>query len=130
MHNPPDFLNNTRTNAMNRRRQEVHHRISPVVIFALILAGAIGAIGGVTHVYYRNSQIQTAREIDAVERRIEQYHLDIRTAQMRSDQILNLFAIRKTLEGTGTDLVPIPPGVSENIVPTNPPAVASASASL
>jgi hypothetical protein len=115
---------------MNRRRQEVQQRISPVVIFALILAGAIGAFGGITYVYFRNSQIQTAREIDAVERRIEQHKLDIRTVQMRSDQILNLFAIRKTLEETGTDMVPIPVGVSEDILPSDPPAVASASASL
>jgi len=112
---------------MNRHRQETHTRISPVLILSLILAGAIGAIGGITFVYFRNSQIKVTREIDAVERRIEQHQLDIRTVQMRSDQILNLFAIRKTLEDVGTDLVPIPVGVSEDILPSEPPAVASAS---
>jgi hypothetical protein len=115
---------------MNRHRQEAQTRISPVLIFSLILAGMIGAIGGVTYVYFRNCQIKVAREIDAVERRIEQHQLDIRTVQMRSDQILNLFVIRKTLEDVGTDLVPIPVGVSEDILPSEPPAVASASASL
>jgi hypothetical protein len=117
---------------MNRRRQETHHqRISPIVIFSLILAMAIGAVGGVTHVVYRNCQIKTAREIDAIEQRIEQYQLDIRTVQMRADQILNLFAIRKTLEEVGTDLVPIPVGVSEDVIPRDDaPAAASASASL
>lgn len=115
---------------MNRRRQENHTRISPTVILSLILAGAIGAVGGVTYVYFRNCQIKVAREIDAVERRIEQHQLDIRTVQMRSDQILNLFAIRKTLEDVGTDLVPIPAGVSEEILPAEVPAVATASASL
>ena len=116
---------------MNRRRQEATQRISPIVIFSLILAGAFGAVGGVTYVYYRNCQIQTAREIDAVERRIEQHQLDIRTVQMRADQILNLFAIRKTLEEVGTDLVPIAVGVSEDVLPPDDaPAVASASASL
>lgn len=115
---------------MNRRRQENHTRISPVVIFSLILAGAIGAVGGVTYVYFRNSQIKVAREIDAVERRIEQHQLAIRTVQMRSDQILNLFAIRKTLDEVGTELVPIPAGVSEDVLPPNQPAVASSSASL
>lgn len=116
---------------MNRRRQETQQRISPVVIFSLILAMAIGAIGGVTHVVYRNCQIKTAREIDAVEQRIEQHQLDIRTVQMRADQILNLFAIRKTLKEVGTDLVPIPVGVSEDVIPTDEaPDVASASVSL
>lgn len=115
---------------MNRHRQEAHTRISPVLIFSLILAGIIGAVGGVTFVYFRNCQIKVAREIDAAERRIEQHQVDIRTVQMRSDQILNLFAIRKTLEEVGTDLVPIPVGVSEDILPSEPSAVASASASL
>ena len=117
---------------MNRRKQETHHqRISPIVIVSLILAMAIGAVGGVTHVVYRNCQIKTAREIDAIEQRIEQHQLDIRTVQMRADQILNLFAIRKTLEEVGTDLVPIPVGVSEDVVPPDDaPEVASASASL
>lgn len=115
---------------MNRRRQDQHTRISPLVIFALILAGAIGAIGGISHVYFRNCQIQTAREIDVIERRIERHQLDIRTVQMRKDQILNLFAMRKTLEDLGTDLRPIPAGVSEEITPVEPTAVASSEASL
>lgn len=115
---------------MNRRRHEPHSRISPIVIFSLILAGAIGAVGGVSFVYYRNSQIQTAREIDKIEQRIEQHKLDIRTVQMRSDQILNLFSIRKTLDAVGTDLIPIPPGVSEDIIPVEPQEAATASASL
>lgn len=116
---------------MNRRRQEVTQRISPVVILALILAGAFGAIGGVTYVVYRNCQIQTVREIDAVERRIEKHHLDIRTVQMRADQILNLFEMRQTLQEVGTSLVPIPVGACEDILPPDEtPAVASASASL
>ncbi|QTN31889.1 hypothetical protein HZ994_05940 [Akkermansiaceae bacterium] len=115
---------------MNRRRQENHTRISKIAIFSMILAGIIGALGGVTYVVFRNSQIKVAREIDAVERRIEQHQLGIRTVQMRSDQILNLFSIRKTLGDVGTDLVPIPPGVSEDVLPPSTPAVASASASL
>ncbi len=117
---------------MNRLRQETQNqRISPFVIFAVILAMAIGAVGGVTHVIYRNCQIKTARDIDAVERRIEQHQLDVRTVQMRADQILNLFAIRKTLEEVGTDLVPIPVGVSEDILSAgNDSESASASTSL
>ncbi len=115
---------------MNRRRQDSHPRISPVVIFSLILAGAIGAVGGVANVYYKNCQIKTAREIDAIEKRIDRHKLATRTIQMRSDQILNLFAIRTQLEEEGTDLVPIPAGVSENVSPVQPTAVASVEPSL
>jgi hypothetical protein len=113
---------------MNRRRQEPNQRISLAMILSVILAGAFGAVGGVTYVVYRNCQIKTAREIDVVERRIEQHQLDIRTVQMRADQILNLFAIRKNLEETGTDLVPIPIGVSEDVTtPDDAPEATSAS---
>jgi hypothetical protein len=117
---------------MNRRRKETHHqKISSLVIFSLILAMTIGAIGGVTFVVYRNSQIKTAREIDAIEQRIEQHQLDMRIVQMRADQILNLFAIRKTLEEVGTNLIPIPLGVSEDVIPPDDaPEPVSASASL
>ncbi len=115
---------------MNRRRQESHVRISPVVIFALILAGAIGAVGGVANVYYKNCQIKTAREIDAIEKRIDRHKLATRTIQMRSDQILNLYSIRTQLAEEGTDLVQIPPGVSEDISPVEPSALASVQPSL
>jgi hypothetical protein len=115
---------------MNRRRQETHNRISSFTIFSLILGGVIGAVGGVSHVYFRNCQIKTAREIDVIERRIEQHQLAIRTVQMRKDQILNLFAMRKTLEELGTDLRPIPAGISEEVIPTEPTAVASSDTSL
>ncbi len=115
---------------MNRRRQEQPARISPVVIFSLILAGAIGAVGGVSNVYFKNCQIKTNREIDQVEQHTEQLKLDIRTIQMRSDQILNLFAIRNQLVETGTDLVPIPAGVSEEITPAENNPVASVETNL
>jgi len=113
-----------------RRRQDTHVRISPVVIFALILGGAIGAVGGIANVYYKNCQIKTAREIDAIEKRIDRHQLATRTIQMRSDQILNLYAIRTQLEEEGTDLVTIPAGVAEDILPVGPTAVASVQPSL
>ncbi len=115
---------------MNRRRNEPCSRICPVVSFSLILAFALGALGGITHVYYRNCQINTAREIDKIEQRIERHQLETRTVQMRSDQILNLFAIRDSLQEEGTSLVPIPNGFSETILPLKPAQVASANTSL
>lgn len=100
---------------MNRRRNE--NRTPASVIFALILAAAISAGGGVLYAYHKNRQIQTAREIDAIDRRIEQYRYDIRTTSMRMDELLNRFAIRKQLEDSGSTLRPISLSVVEDIEP-------------
>ena len=100
---------------------------TPTSIFvALIGAAVIAAAGGVQHAMYKNRQVKIKREIDAIERRVEQYKLDIRTTQMRSDSILNRFAIRKQLEDMGSALRPIPPGLPEEVNPAPPAAVASA----
>jgi hypothetical protein len=68
---------------MNRRRDEP--RTSTFTIFAVILAFGIIAAGGVLHAYYKNTQIQVSREIDAIDRRVEHCRLDIRTTEMRMD---------------------------------------------
>lgn len=98
---------------MNRRRNETRTPVS--VFFALFLAAAIAAAGGVLHAYYKNRQIQITREIDAIDRRVEEYRLDIRTTEMRSDQLLNRFVIRKQIEENGSSLRPIPMGVAEEV---------------
>jgi hypothetical protein len=103
---------------MNRRRNET--KSSGFPIFALLVGAAIVAAGGVLHVYYKNSQIQTTREIDAIERRVEQYRFDIRTTEMRMDEQLNRFAIRKQLEENGSTLRPISVAVVEEIDPSQP----------
>jgi hypothetical protein len=98
---------------MNRRRNETR---TPAWIFcALLLAAAIMATGGVLHAIYKNRQIQITREIDTLERRVEQYRLDIRTTDMRMDQLLNRFVIRKQIAENGGGLEPIPPGLSEDV---------------
>lgn len=98
---------------MNRRRNET--RTPASVFFSLILAAAIAAAGGVLHAYYKNRQVQITREIDAIDRRVEEYRLDIRTTEMRSDQLLNRFVIRKQIEENGSSLRPIPMGVAEEV---------------
>lgn len=100
---------------MNRRRHDT--RTPASAYFALILAAAIAAVGGVLHAYYKNRQIQVSREIDAIERRIEQYQLDVRTTQMRMDQLLNRFAMRKQLEEAGSAMVSIPVSAIEEVDP-------------
>lgn len=111
---------------MNRRRNQAS--TYSLVIFSLILGATIAAAGGVLHAYYKNRQIQVAREIDSIDRRVVQYRLDIQTTEMRMDQLLNRFAIRKQIEENGSSLRPIPTGVCEMIDPETPirPSVASA----
>jgi len=98
---------------MNRRRHET--RTPFLVFFALILAAAIAAAGGVLHAYYKNRQIQITREIDAIDRHIVQCRLDIQTTEMRMEELLNRFVIRKQIEQNGSSLRPIPMGVVEEI---------------
>jgi hypothetical protein len=103
---------------MNRRRNE--SRSSGFPIFALLFGAAIIAAGGVLHSFYKNSQIKITREIDAIERRIEHDRLDIRTTEMRMDQLLNRFVIRKQLEENGSTMRPISLAVVEEIDPAPP----------
>ena len=98
---------------MNRRRNE--SRTPASVFLGLFLAFAIAAAGGVLHAFYKNRQIQISREIDAIDRRVEQYRLEIRTTEMRMDELLNRFAIRKQIEENGSSLRPIPMGIVEDI---------------
>jgi cell division protein FtsL len=100
---------------MNRRKDQP--RSPAFMIFAIVLAFAIGASGGVLHVYYKNRQIQVRRDIDAIDRRIDHCRLEIRTLEMRMDQLLNRFAIRKQLEENGSDLHPIALSVVEEMDP-------------
>ena len=111
---------------MNRRRNETRTPIS--VFFALILAAAIAAAGGVLHAFYKNRQVQITREIDAIDRNVVQCRLDIQTTEMRMDELLNRFVIRKQIEQNGSSLRPIPMGVVEEIdaISSNRHSVASA----
>lgn len=98
---------------MNRRRNEPRTHVS--VFFAPILAFVIAASGGVLHAVYKNRQIQVSREIDAIDRRIDGHRLAIRTTQMRMDEMLNRFAIRKQIEENGSALRPIAHSAIEEI---------------
>jgi hypothetical protein len=103
---------------MNRRRDEPKTPAS--VFIAVILAATIIAAGGVLHAYYKNQQVKITREIDAIDRNIEHCRLEIRTTDMRMDQLLNRFVIRKQLEENGSSLRPISLAVVEEIDPAPP----------
>ncbi len=111
---------------MNRRRDEP--RTPASVFIAVILAATISAAGGVLHAYYKNQQVQVTREIDAIDRNVEHCRLEIRTTEMRMDQLLNRFVIRKQLEENGSSLRPISIAVVEEIDPAAPSVRSVASA--
>ena len=98
---------------MNRRKDQP--KTSVCAIIAVILTVTIGAAGGVLYAYYKNQQIKITREIDEISRSIEHSRLEIRTTEMRTDQLLNRYLIRKRLEEHGSRLRPISVAVVEEI---------------
>ena len=98
---------------MNRRRNEP--RTPASVFFALFLAAAIAASGGVLHAFYKNRQVQISRQIDAIDQRVKQSRLESEIIEVRMDELLNRFAIRQQIEKSGSQLRPIPMGVVEEI---------------
>ena len=101
---------------MNRKRHESRKEgIHPTTVIAICLAIGTATVGGVWQAWLKNRQIQVMREIDHIERLAGQHQLDIRTAQMRMDQLLNRFAIRQQLTEMGSSMKSIPMGVTEEI---------------
>lgn len=112
---------------MNRPKSTARPSRTPISTFVVVVVSSVViAFGGVRHAMLKNRQVQTNREIDAIERRIEQHKLDIRTLQMRSDNLLNRFTISEKLKAAGSQMRPIPIGLAEEITPAaRPTAVAS-----
>jgi len=69
----------------------------------------------VRYAYYKNCQIQVSREIDATDRRSEKCRLDIRTTEMRMDELASYFVIGKKIKENHSLLRPIPIGVVEDV---------------
>lgn len=111
---------------MNRRKSAPRHHAS--VFFAIFFGLAIASAGGVLHAYYKNRQVQIAREIDAIERRIGQYQLDMQTTRYRTDQLLNRYAMAERLKENSSSLRPIPLLVIEEVDPVPPARNSVASA--
>ncbi|WP_018969509.1 hypothetical protein [Rubritalea marina] len=76
-------------------------------MIALVVLGAMLATGGVMHAILKNAQVQTAREIDAAERRIEETQENIKMVQVKIDRKLNRHMIRADLENRDSQLVSI-----------------------
>jgi hypothetical protein len=98
---------------MNRRRNQAR---TPILIFvAVILGSGISAWFGARYVYFKNRQIIVNREIDAADRRTEKCRLDIRTTQMRMDELVSYFVIARKIKENQSLLRPIPSGVVEEV---------------
>lgn len=108
---------------MNRRRTE--RRCGPLPVAVLVAATALGAFGGVSFVYHKNRQIQVARQIERCEQRIAKHHDDIRTLEMRMDQMLNRYVMRAQLKEVGSSLRPVAPEMVDVIAPGGPDGAAT-----
>lgn len=92
---------------MNQSRKTT--TANPFLWFNVIVAIAIVAWGAVKYVTYRNLQIQTAREIEATEKRIASLvQDDIPSIQAEIDRQLARYDLREKLERNGSDLISTP----------------------
>lgn len=81
----------------------------PFVNTMFAIAVAVAATGAVKHVSYRNQQIQTAREIESIEKSITSIMQDeIPSVQSEIDRQLARYDIREKLKKNGSDLIPTP----------------------
>lgn len=99
---------------MNRRKEN-SARNSFGMYYILVIAAALTAGGGALHAFYKNRQLMVTREIDQVEKRIQAHQLEIEATQMRIDEMLNRYALREQLRGSGSSLKSIPVGLVENV---------------
>lgn len=105
---------------MNRRRNQP--TLSRFTILVLLAGAVITAFGAILFACYKNRQVQLAREIEDVEQQIAAHEDEIRTVQMRMDQLLNRYVMRDQLRELGSTMRAIPPGAVEVVAdPANPP---------
>jgi hypothetical protein len=102
---------------MNRPRDPNKSPATLWMTCSAVVFVILAAAGGVRYAISKNRQVEIRRDIDALEKRVEQCRLEIRTTEMRMDQLLNRFAIRKQLAENGSKLRPIPLSAVEEAGP-------------
>jgi flagellar basal body-associated protein FliL len=96
-------------------------RFSPFILLMALIALGIATTGAITHVTYRNKQIQTAREIEATEKRIASLvQDDIPSVQAEIDRQLARYDLREKLQRNRSTLVSTPSHRIEVIRVKNP----------
>jgi hypothetical protein len=104
---------------MNQSRKTT--TANPFLWFNVIVAIAIVAWGAVKYVSYRNLQIQTAREIEATEKRIASLVQDeIPSLNAEIDRHLARYDLREKLQQNSSDLISTPTNRIEVIRAKNP----------
>ena len=104
-----------RIHTMNHRRNEF--RIFGTLIFGTVVCAAISAAGGMLQSHYKNRQVTVTRETEATHTRTERDRFDISSTEMRMEQILNCFVVRKQLLANGSTMLPISTANLEDIEP-------------
>jgi len=96
-------------------------RSSPFLLLMALAALGLATSGVITHVTYRNKQIQTAREIEATEKRIASLvQDDIPSVQAEIDRQLARYDLREKLHRNGSTLISTPTNRIEVIRLKNP----------
>jgi cell division protein FtsL len=103
---------------MNRRRTT--ENLGSFSVFLIVAAAIFVVSAGVLFAFLKNRQIEVAREIEKVEDRIAKHEMDIKTAEMRIDQLTNRYAMRDQLRQNGSALVAIPASAVEAVAPDSP----------
>lgn len=109
---------------MNRHRSAKNFGAFSLLLIVLVVGMVVAA--GVIFVVLKNRQIEVARETEQVEERIAKLEMDIKTAEMRIDQLTNRYAMRDQLRQAGSVLKPIPAAAVETVTPGTPAAGAVA----
>lgn len=112
---------------MNRHRSAPKTPVS--VFITLALAAAVATVGGGMHAICKNQQVLTEREIDASERRMDQYRAAIQVVEIRMDELQDRYELRDRLRANGSSMIPVAHGDIIDIAPPAPatPSVATAS---
>jgi hypothetical protein len=77
-------------------------------IVILSVAAVILMTAGVGHAWLKNSQVETVREMDRTQRRINDQEDVINSLQVKIDKKLNIYQLRDNLEKSGSQLVMLP----------------------
>lgn len=88
-------------------------------IVILSVAAVILMTAGVGHAWLKNSQVETVREMDRSQRRINDHEDVINSLQVKIDKKLNIYQLRDDLEKVHSELVMLPVSAIEKI-PAHP----------
>jgi len=77
-------------------------------IVILSVAAVILMTAGVGHAWLKNSQVESVREMDRTQRRINDQEDMINSLQVKIDKKLNIYQLRDNLEKADSQLVMLP----------------------